>query len=152
MGFIEILSLRRIFFPAGKRSSTVQVYSYYKMLCHFFVPHISPEGTTGPNWLKSGMGLPMGITRGFIEGFLEIRSGCPDMGYPRGPGGGPKILKNLFSIFSFISTGMGSECFDSLVHAQISPSFNHFNVQGARKVGLNWQSEEAGHLQKSTNP
>ena len=80
----------------------VQVYSYYKMLCHFFVPHISPEGTTGPNWLKFGMGPPMGITRGFIEGFLKIRSGGPDIGYPRGPGKGPKILKKFFSEF-FIS-------------------------------------------------
>ena len=122
------------------------------MLSHFFVPHISPEGTTGPNGLKFGMGPPMGITRGFIEGFLEIRSGGPDMGYPRGPGGGPKILKNFFSIFLFISTGMGSESFNSLVNAKISPSFNHFNVQGARKVGLNRQSEEADRLQKSTNP
>ena len=77
----------------------VQVYSYYKMLCHFFVPHISPEGTTGPNWLKFGMGPPMGITRGFIEGFLEIQSGGPDMGYPRRPGGGPKILEIFFFDF-----------------------------------------------------
>ena len=94
----------------------------------------------------------MGITRGFIEGFLEIRSGGPDMGYPRGPGGGPKIFIDFLSIFLFISTGMGSESFNSLVYAKISPSCNHFNVQGARKVGLNWQSEEAGRLQKSTNP
>ena len=122
------------------------------MLCPFFVPHISSEETTGPNWLKFGMGPPMGITRGFIEGFLEIRSGGPDMGYPRRPGGGPKILKKLFSTFSFISTGMGSESFNSLVYAKISPSFNHFNVQGARKVSFHWQSDEAGHLQKSTNP
>ena len=86
-------------------ANSVQVYSYYKMLCHFFVPHISPEGTTGPNWLKFGMGPPMGITRGFIEGFLKIRSGGPDIGYPRGPGRGPKILKKFFPNFSFCFVG-----------------------------------------------
>ena len=83
----------------GRGGKHVQVYSYYKMLCHFFVPHISPEGTTGPNWLKFGMGPPMGITRGFIEGFLKIRSGGPDIGYPRGPGKGLKIFKKFFSEF-----------------------------------------------------
>ena len=106
------------------------------MLSYFFVPHISPEGSTGPNWLKFGVGPPMGITRGFIEGFLEIRSGSPDMGYPRGPGGGPKILEKFFLIFLFISPGMGSQSFNSFVYAKISPSFNHFNVQGALKVGF----------------
>ena len=109
------------------------------------------EETTGPNWLKFCMGHPRGVTRGFIEGFLEIRSGGPDMGYPRKTGEGPKILKIFFFTFSFISIGMGSESFNSLVYAKISPSFNHFNVQGARKVGFNWQSKEAGRLQKSTN-
>ncbi len=43
--------------------TTVQVYSYCKMLCHFFIPHISPEGTTGPNRLKFGMGSPTGIKK-----------------------------------------------------------------------------------------
>ena len=43
----------------------------------------------------------MGITRGFIEGFLKIRSGGPDIGYPRGPGRGPKILKKFFPEFFF---------------------------------------------------
>ena len=52
------------------------------------------EETTGPNWLKFCMGLPRGVTRGFIEGFLEIRSGGPDVGYPR----------KFF--FSFFWTGM----------------------------------------------
>ena len=78
------------------------------MLCHFFVPHISPEGTTGPNWLKFGMGPLMGITRGFIEGFLEIRSGGPNMGYPRKPRRGQKILKKFFSNFFILFCRNGS--------------------------------------------
>ena len=74
------------------------------MLSHFFVPHISPEGTTKPNWLIFGMGPPMGITRGFIEGFLEIRSGGPDIGYPRGPGGRAKNLeKFVFDFFIYFN-------------------------------------------------
>ena len=40
-----------------------------------------------------------------MEGFLEIRSGGPDMGYPRGPEGGPKILKNFFLIFFLFFDG-----------------------------------------------
>ena len=85
----------------------IQVYSYYKMLFHFFVPQHSIEGTTGPNWLKFCMGPPRGLIRPFIEGFLEIRSGGLDMGYPRGLGEGPKISKNFFPIFSFFFIGTG---------------------------------------------
>ncbi len=64
----------------------------------------------------------MGITRGLIEGFLEIRFGGPDMGYPRSPGREPKILKFFFFDF-FILPGMGSQSFNLLVYAKISPSF-----------------------------
>ena len=59
-----------------------------------FIPRISPEETTVPNCLKFCMVPSKGILRGIAEGFLEIRSGGPDMGYPRIPGGGPKFLKN----------------------------------------------------------
>jgi len=77
------------------------------------------------------MGPPVGIIRGFIEGFLKVRSGGPDMEYTRGPGGRPKVLKILFSIFLSISTGLGSQSFNSLLYARISPSFNQFYVQRA---------------------
>ena len=108
----------------------LQVDSYYKMLSSFFVPIISIEGTTGPIWLKFCMRPPRGITRWITEGFLDIRSGGPDMGYPRSPRGGPKILKICFPIFSSFSTGMGTLSSKSLVYVKISASFSHFNVQG----------------------
>ena len=69
----------------------LQVSSFYKMRSHFFVRRPSIEETTEPNWLKFCMGYPRGVTRGFIEGFLEIRSGDPDVGYLGSPRGGPKI-------------------------------------------------------------
>ena len=100
------------------------------MRSSFCVPRYSIEGTTGPNWLKFCMRPPRGITRWITEGFLDIRSGGPDMGYPRSPRGGPKILKICFPIFSSFSTGMGTLSSKSLVYVKISASFNHFNVQG----------------------
>ena len=57
------------------------------------------EETTGPNWPKFCMGHPRGVTRGFIEGFLEIRSRGPDVGYLGSPRGRPKILKKIFFDF-----------------------------------------------------
>ena len=36
---------------------------------------------TWPNWMKFSMGPPKGITRVITEGFLDIRSMGPDMGY-----------------------------------------------------------------------
>ena len=80
---------------------SVQVSSFYKMRSHFFVRRPSIEETTGPNWPKFCMGHPRGVTRGFIEGFLEIRSGDPDLGYLGSPRGGPKILK-FFCLDFFI--------------------------------------------------
>ena len=71
-----------------KLSEYVQVYSYYKMRSNFFVPIPSIEGSTGPNWMKFCMGPSKGISRVTIEGFFDIRSGGPDMGYPWGPRGG----------------------------------------------------------------
>ncbi len=71
------------------------------MRSHFFVRRPSIEETTEPNWPKFCMGYPRGVTRGFIEGFLEIRSGDPDVGYLGSPRGGPKILK-FFCLDSFI--------------------------------------------------
>ena len=79
----------------------LQVSSFYKMRSHFFVRRPSIEETTGPNWPKFCMGHPRGVTRGFIEGFLEIRSGDPDLGYLGSPRGGPKILK-FFCLDFFI--------------------------------------------------
>ena len=70
------------------------------------------------------------------RGIFAISVWGPRYGVPLGSWGGPKILEIFFFTFSFISIGMGSESFNSLVYAKISPSFNHFNVlTGARKVG-----------------
>ena len=80
-------------------SQRLQVSSYYKMRSHFFVPRPSIEETTRPNWLKFCMQPPLGITRGIIEGFFDIWSGGPDMGYPWDPRRGPKILKFYFLDF-----------------------------------------------------
>ena len=78
---------------------TVQVDSYYKMLCSFFVPTPSIWGSTGPNWMKFCMGPPKGITRVITEGFLDIRSMGPDMGYPLGAVRGAKIFEIFFLDF-----------------------------------------------------
>ena len=72
------------------------------MRSSFFVPRPSIEGTTGPNWMKFCMGPPGGITRVTIEGFLDIRSRGPDMGYPRGPRREPKNLKFFFYLIFFL--------------------------------------------------
>ena len=73
------------------------------MRSQIFVPIPSLEETTGPNWMKFCMEPPEGIIRGITEGFLDIRSGGLDVGYPWGPRGRPKILKifflNFFSCF-----------------------------------------------------
>ena len=53
------------------------------------------------------MGPPRGVIRGIVEGFLEIRSGGPDMGYPWASGGGQIFWKNFFPIFSFFFDGNG---------------------------------------------
>ena len=98
-GVLEILD----FGPSShcNTSLSVQVSSFYKMRSHFFVRRPSIEETTGPNWPKFCMGHPRVVTRGFIEGFLEIRSGDPDLGYLGSPRGGPKILK-FFCLDFFI--------------------------------------------------
>ena len=104
-----------------KIETVIQVSSFYKMRSHFFVRRPSIEETTGPNWPKFCMGHPRGVTRGFIEGFLEIRSRGPDVGYLGSPRGRPKILKIFFFELSFFFTGMGSRSFESLIYAKISP-------------------------------
>ena len=81
------------------KEKEIQVHSYYKMRSNFFVPIPSIEGSTGPNWMKFCMGPSKGISRVTIEGFFDIRSGGPDMGYPWGPRRGPDFLKKFFSIF-----------------------------------------------------
>ena len=104
----------------------VQVSSYYKMRSHFFVPRPSIEETTRPNWLKFCMQPPLGITRGIIEGFFDIWSGGPDMGYPWDPRRGPKILKNFFSIFLLFLTEIVDRRSNSLVKVKINPPIDHF--------------------------
>ena len=82
-----------------KHCYCIQVSSLYKMRSPFFVPIPSIEGSTWPNWMKFCMGPPKGVTRVMTEGFLNIRSRGLDLGCSRGLGGGPKTLKNIFSIF-----------------------------------------------------
>ena len=65
---------------------------------------------------------------------------------------GSRGQKIFCLIFLFISPGMDFQSFNSLVYAKISPSFNHFNVQGAWQVDFKWQFGEAGLLQKFTSP
>ena len=78
------------------------------MRSYFFVPIPSIEETTGPNWLKFGMGPPWEIIRVITEGFFDILFGGQDMGYPGDPRVGPKILENFVSdIFAFFG-GNGS--------------------------------------------
>ena len=71
------------------------------MRSHFLEVRNSIEGTTGPNWLKFCMGPPRGVIRGIVEGFLEIRSGGPDMGYPWASGGAKFFGKFFFRFFHF---------------------------------------------------
>ena len=72
------------------------------MRSHFLEVRKSIQGTTGQNWLKFCMGPPRGVIRGIVEGFLEIRSGGPDMGYPWGLRGGAKFFeKFVFDFFIF---------------------------------------------------
>ena len=114
----------------------IQVSSLYKMRSHFFVPIPSIEASTGPNWMKFCMGPPKGITRVITEGFLDIRSMGPDMGYPLGAGRGAKNFENLFSIFLFFSTGMAFRRSKSLVKVIIGPSCGHFGLFGPSRLQM----------------
>ena len=96
------------------------------MRSHFFVPRVSIEETTGPNWMKFCMRPPRGITRWIVEGFLEIRSRSPAMGYPWNPQGVPNLLKNFFPIFQRKFTEMRHWMSNSLIIVRISPLLNHF--------------------------
>ena len=88
----------------------LQVHSYYKMRSNFFVPIPSIEGSTGPNWMKFCMGPSKGISRVTIEGFFDIRSGGPDMGYPWGPRGAKFFEKNFFDFFHFFQHELLLKC------------------------------------------
>ena len=90
------------------------------MRSHIFVPIPSIEETTGPNRMKFCMEPPEGITQGITEGFLDIRPGGLDVGYPWGPRGRPKILKKIVSDF-----------FTFFVRNRF------YKVQFARKVKIN---------------
>ena len=82
------------------------------------------------------MELSKGITRVTIEGFFDIRSRGPVMGYPWGPRGGPKILKFFFHFFSFFSTGIVLRRSKSLVKVLIGPSYGHFELFGSSKLRI----------------
>ena len=77
------------------------------MRSHICVHRHSIEETTGPNGLKFCMEPPRAVTQGFIEGFLEIRSGGLDMGYLGSPRGGPKNLEKIFPDFFILFDGNG---------------------------------------------
>ena len=96
------------------------------MRSHFFVPIPSIEASTGPNWMKFCMGPPKGITRVITEGFLDIRTMGPDMGYPRNAGRGAKNSQNFFHFLSFFSSGMAFKMFKLLLKVIIKPPFDHF--------------------------
>ena len=106
----------------------IQVSSYYKMRSQFFVPRPSIEGSTGPNYMKFCMELSKGITRVTIEGFFDIRSRGPVMGYPWGPIGGPKILKIFFDFFLLFPTGIAFRRVKSLEKMINNALFVHNHI------------------------
>ena len=116
------------------------------MRSHFLEVRNSIQGTTGQNWLKFCMGPPRGVIWGIVEGFLEIRSGGPDMGYPWGLRGGPNFLKNFFSIFSFFSAGMDFWRSKSLIKVKTNPSFDHFESFGCSERGRVYFCIESNNL------
>ena len=97
--YLHCIEATKVILRLSVDGRRLQVYSYYKMISWFCVPQPSLEGTTGPNWLKFCMGPPRGWTRGLTEGFLEIRSGGLDMGYPRGLVWGAKNFEIFFLHF-----------------------------------------------------
>ena len=97
-------------------------------------------------------GTPNGDNSRFYRGVFGNSVRGPRYGVPKGSRRGAKKFERFFLDFFVYFNSNGFRKLNSLVYAKISPSFNHFNVQGARKVGLNWQSVEAGRLQESKNP
>ena len=104
----------------------IQVDSYYKMPIIFFVPRPSPDQTTGPNLVKFCMVPYLVILRGLVEGFFRFRSGGLEMGYPKGPPWGLKILENFFLIFFIFLTEIGTWISKSLVKVKTSLKFSGF--------------------------
>ena len=104
------------------------------MRSHIFVPIPSIEETTGPNRMKFCMEPPEGITQGITEGFLDIRPGGLDVGYPWAPGGGQKFWKKFSPIFLLFLLEIVFIRSNSLVKWKLIFRWAILNDYGARLV------------------